>query len=164
MASSNSPPLPIGEAQVALAQTHSLLVEESCGGGSQDGCQVWMGARVQPCPARPKQPVHEPEPSAVHFTYILTWCSASSSLFHPWNETNPPVLTWATKAPGSAGRTTWFVFWFLPEKTNKLYFPETHFKHIYHKPSSKLHSLLTVMTRSASPLFMSVFEKFPSTK
>lgn len=25
-----------------------------------------------PCSAHPKQPVHEPEPSAVHFTYILT--------------------------------------------------------------------------------------------
>lgn len=107
MGFSNSPPPLMGVAQVALAQTRSLLVEEPCGGGSQDGCQVWRGAQVQPCSARPKQPVHEPEPSAVHFTYIFTWCSANSSLFHPWNEPNPPVLTWATKTSGSAGRTLW---------------------------------------------------------
>ena len=33
----------MGDAQVALAQIHSLLVEESCGGESQDGCLVWWG-------------------------------------------------------------------------------------------------------------------------
>lgn len=36
---------------------------------------------VRPCSAHPKQQEHKPEPSAVHFAYILTWCSASSLLF-----------------------------------------------------------------------------------
>lgn len=36
---------------------------------------------VRPCSAHPTQQEHKPEPSAVNFTYILTWCSASSLLF-----------------------------------------------------------------------------------
>lgn len=72
MGFSNSPPPLMGVVQVALAQTPSLLVEESCGEGSQAECQVWRGAQAQPSSARPKQPVHGPEPSAVHFTYILS--------------------------------------------------------------------------------------------
>jgi len=112
----------MGVVQVALAQTRSLLDEKSYCGGSRDGCQVWRGAQTSPCSARPKQPVHEPEPSAVHCTYIPAWCSASGSLFHPRNETNAPVLTWATKASGSAGKTH---FGLLPEKT-KSYTSQKH--------------------------------------
>lgn len=143
----------MGDVQVALVWSRNLLVEESCGGGSQDECQA------QPCSACPKQPVHEPEPSAVYFTYILTWCSASSLLFHPWNETNPPIHTWATKALGLACGTAWLLLWFsLRKQRTALPWNVFHSNIFYHKPSYMLRPLLTVMTRLASPLFLSVFE------
>lgn len=129
----------------ALAQTHSLLVKESCGGGSQDGCQVWRGAQAQPCSACPKQPVHEPEPSAVDFAYILAWCSASSSLYHPWKETNPPVHTPATKPASSAGRTLQLLFRFSSEKTKD----STSLKHIskqYHLSQTLLWAPATLLS------------------
>lgn len=167
MSLSNSPPPLMGDVQVALVEIHSLLVEESCGGGSQNRCQVWRGAQAQPCSACPKQPVYEPEPSAVYFTYSLIWCSASGLLFHPRNETNPPIHTWATKALGSAGRTPWLLFWFLSERTKDYTSQQCLFKAVSfqrYQPSYKLNPLLTVMTRFASPLFLSVFKSFPSTK
>lgn len=145
MSLSNSPPPLLGDAQVASAQNHSLLVEESCGGGGQDGCQVWRGVQAQPCSACPKQPVHAPEPSAVYFTYILTWWSASSSLFHPWNETNPPIHTWATKASGSAGGTPWVSLLIFVWENKGLYFLEKYFKavsFITNSPSCSIHYLL----------------------
>lgn len=86
-----------------------------------------------PCSARPKQPVHEPEPSAVHFTYSTFSLDAlpAAHFFHPWNGTNPPVLTGATKALGSAGSTPWLLLCILPEKT-KAYISLNHVSKQYH--------------------------------
>lgn len=61
---------PAGVVHIVLGQTHGLLLQEPCCGMEAGRLPGLEGA--QPCSACPKQPVHEPEPSAVHFTYILT--------------------------------------------------------------------------------------------
>lgn len=77
------------------------------------------------------------------------------AFFTPGTRLTPPLLAWDIKALGSAGYSSDFL---RGKQTATLPWNIIQTGIIYHKPSSKLHSLLTVMTRFASPLFMSVFE------
>lgn len=102
---------------------------------------------AQPCSACPKQPVHEPEPSAVHFTYILTWCSASStppSFFHPFKETNPSLSSCGPPELGVqlAGH---MVTGFCLKKQGRLYLPESYFKAVPFITSTPPSSILYLL-------------------
>lgn len=158
---SYSPPLLVGVVQVALAQTHSLLVSrvllrgkpgrmpglEGCTGPAMLSRSQTTGARTRAicCP--------------FHLHSHLMLCQ-QLSFFTPGTRLILLSPTCATRALG----LSWLDITVTQKQRDIL--PWNTFQNgiIYHKPSSKLHPLLTVMSRFASPLLVSVFESFPSTE
>lgn len=118
--------------QVALAWPHCLMVVESrCGGEG-----VGMGARSGGV-YRPGHAQHVPNNRCTIQSHLLS-ISLTFSLdavptlgfFHPWNETNLPVLP--PSSHQSLGfswpHTTVTLLWFLPWENKELHFPETYSK------------------------------------
>lgn len=151
---SYSPPLLVGVVQVALAQTHSLLVSrvllrgkpgqmpglEGCTGPAMLSRSQITGARTRAicCP--------------FHLHSHLMLCQ-QLSFFTPGTRLILPSPTWATRALG----LSWPDITVTQKQRDILPWNTFQSGIIYHKPSSKLHPLLTVMSRFASPLLLSVW-------
>lgn len=113
----------MGVVQVVSGQTHSLLW------GKQDECQVWRGHHHAQHILN-NRCTNQSHLLSISLTFSLDALPAAH-FFHPWNGTDPPVLTGATKALGSAGRTSWLLLCILPEKT-KGYISLNHISKQYH--------------------------------